>query len=102
MAFAAVVSLFASTNSTTVAAYASATSHERREGQLRASGNTATRTSAATKDRPPASCQADASLSLIATPAVDQSPAAPRIISRATRGEVILPEGYERFCLSGR
>src|SRR5688572_17606062 len=86
MVLAEVVSLFASTNSTSVAAYAIATSPVRSRAppvpSRRASGKNTQIASAATSDRNPATCQLLNAADLMAAPPVENSKAAPRICIR--------------------
>ena len=74
--FAAVVSLLASTNRITVAAYASPTSTVRRDKPRRAAGTNSRIAAAAIPERKLATCQLPSAQALIAAPPVENSKAA--------------------------
>src|SRR5579872_2040428 len=76
MALAEVVRRFASTNSTSVAAYANAGGTIRQDQPRRASGSATNKNTAATPERKLATCQAVSVAALMAAPPVENSSAA--------------------------
>ena len=82
MAFADVVSLFAATNRTIVAAYAAPIIQTRHVHRVLAEGSAIESTAAAIPDRNPATCQLVSEEALIAAPPVENSSAAAISISR--------------------
>src|SRR5581483_9804644 len=87
MAFAEVVRRFASTNSTSVAAYAPAGGAIRHVHPRRACGSAISRNTAAAPERKLATCQAVSVAALIAAPPVENSNAAAASSSRFRTGE---------------
>src|SRR5439155_15421990 len=88
--FAEVVSLFASTKSVTVAAYAIPTSAARAFQPRRASGRRIRSVTAAIPDRKLATCQLVSSHALIPAPPIENVNAAARTRSRAPAVETLI------------
>src|SRR5262245_18484298 len=98
IALAAVVSLVATANEITVAAYPAAVMITARVGGRRTWRAAMKRNTAATSERPPAICQPDSCEDFIAAPAVDHSRAAARSQSRLDNDHAVAHLYLARQC----